>query len=32
MKAKFLAARIRNGYLSIEQVPDELRADVERWL
>lgn len=32
MKAKFLAARIRNGYLAIEQVPDELRADVERWL
>lgn len=32
MKAKFLAMRIKNGYLTIEQVPAELRAEVEKWL
>lgn len=32
MKAKFLAARIRNGYLTIEQVPEEMRDEVKKWL
>lgn len=32
MKAKFLAMRIRNGYLTIEQVPEELREEVEKWM
>lgn len=32
MKAKFLAARIRNGYLTIDRVPEELREEVEKWL
>ena len=32
MRAKFLAARIKRGFLTIEQVPESLRAAVEALL
>lgn len=32
MRAKFLARRIKYGYLTIEQVPDNLREEVKALL